>query len=376
MHPRFKCSTQPVSPSYFASLTALVKMAANLFKDEPATLPTASSTSAAESLEQLGLRLLRQGKYQQALDAYRQVLVLHMAAGDWLAEANSLYQIGRLYSRLGDYRRSLVFLERSHGVVKLLRAHLQESSPAEFPLDASGTTWARSLPSVSEGRILSQIGAVYYQLGQPRAALAFCQQALMLLKTDQDRLGMGLALQTVGQLCLQLDRVQRGLQCFQKALGLLHRSGDLSAEAEVLHNIAETYHQLGQPQEALKFFRQALTVWVEAGDRPGEARTLASLGVVYADARNYAAALEHYQQALEVNGLTEDILSRAKIQNDMGAANQALAQFDLALSCYQQAFGIYRACGEVAEESRVLRRIQQIYAQKETLEPSHRPAAQ
>ena len=87
------------------------------------------------------------------------------------------------------------------------------------------------------------------------------------------------ALGNLGLAYGELGEPRRAIQFFEQTL-LIHREiGDRRAEGNDLGNLGNAYFAFGEIQRAIQFHEQALHIDREIGDRRGESIDLGNLGL-------------------------------------------------------------------------------------------------
>ena len=107
------------------------------------------------------------------------------------------------------------------------------------------------------------------------------QEALELYQRAGDRRGEAETLSNIGEVYYSLGETQKALEKFNEALPISQAVGDRREEASTLNSIAVAYSSLGEKQKALEKHNEALLISRAVGDRKGEAITLNSIGAVY-----------------------------------------------------------------------------------------------
>ncbi|MEG4544280.1 CHAT domain-containing protein, partial [Microcoleus sp. Aus8_D2] len=162
-----------------------------------------------------------------ALEYYSQSLPLTRAVGDRSREAVTLTNIGAVYDNLGEKQKALEYYSQSLPLTRALG-------------DRSG-----------EATILSNIGSVYNDLGENQKALEYYSQSLPLTRAVGDRSGEAVTLNNIGRVNYDLGEKQKALLYFNQSLPLFRATGDLREEALTLYSMAYTKRNLGNLTEAL-----------------------------------------------------------------------------------------------------------------------------
>lgn len=275
------------------------KRAAGLMEESLAISRDIDHNLQAETLSNLGALYMRMGDLRKSLDCANRALALKRESGDRKGEMLILTNVAALYSGLGDPRQSLDRL----GEILVIRRQMHDQR--------------------GEAQTLFTMATAFAQLGEPDRALELFGQVLPLRRALGDRIGEAQALQNMGAAQMSLSELQEALSTFQTALPLSRELKDLHLEESFLNNLARAYLQLGERERALDYSTRALQIQRQIGDKRGEAVALSSLGSVYADMGDSQKALELYDQALPLFHNASDRAGEADIY---GVAGLALAK--------------------------------------------------
>ncbi len=140
------------------------------------------------------------------------------------------------------------------------------------------------------------------QYKPPAVAREFPQleQVLAHYHTSGNRRGEATTLTNIGAVYANLGDQQQALRYYEQALPISREVGNRSGEAATLTNIGLVYADLGDKQQALRYYEQALPISREVGDRSGEATTLNNIGGVHFAAGDLQEALPYFEQAVEI----------------------------------------------------------------------------
>ncbi|MDM8548956.1 CHAT domain-containing tetratricopeptide repeat protein, partial [Desulfobacterales bacterium HSG2] len=212
-----------------------------------------------------------------------------------------------------------------------------------------------------EGLALTNIGVVYYDLGQYDKALTYYGQALAIDREIGDRRGEGSDLSNIGVVYGNLGQYDKALTYYGQALAIRKEIGDRRGEGSDLSNIGVVYGNLGQYDKALTYHGQALAIRKEIGDRRGEGSDLSNIGVVYYDLGQYDKALTYYEQALAIDREIGDRRGEGSDLTNIGVVYDNLGQYDRALTYCEQALAIRKEIGDRRGEGSDLTNIGVVY---------------
>ena len=152
----------------------------------------------------------------------------------------------------------------------------------------------------TEGRVLTELGALNHDLGRDEAANGFYQSAVATLKRAEAPLLEGRAQRNLGVLYRQRGKKGLAGEHLQNALDAHEKTGDARMEAATLAELAALAHALGDLDKAHKQYQRALELNRFAGDRRAESVVLSNLGALYQEQGRLPHAEHCYRSATEI----------------------------------------------------------------------------
>jgi tetratricopeptide (TPR) repeat protein len=217
---------------------------------------------------------------------------------------------------------------------------------------------------VAAGWARSEIGAAYLDIGQPKKALAYFEQARRLGRSEADPGLEAASLNHLGLTHGELGDARQAIPYFEQALAIDRKVGDLSGEGMDLGSLAMAYSQLGDPRRATGYYERALAIARRTGDRSGESKTLGNLGIAYRQLGDYRRAMKCYQQALAIARQMGDRRGEAADLYNLGNAYRELGDLRRAIEYYHQALAISREIGDRRGEGNSLGGLGSAYRQQ------------
>ena len=326
-------------------------------------------------------RLYQQGTAQslgKAIAKWEEALKLYREAGDRRGEANTLTNIGQVYSDLEEQQKALEYYSQSLPLSRAVGDRKQEATI----LNSIGSAYsylgqkqkAREYFSQSlllhreagnrygEATVLNNIGLVYLELGENQKAKEYYSQSLPLFRSIGDRGGESTTLSNIGLAYSKLGENQKALEYYRQSLTLARTAGDRRGEAIALNNIGKVYSELGDNPKAKEYYRQSLPLRRAIGDRGGESATLSNIGLVYSKLGENQKALEYYRQSLTLTRALGDRRGEGSALNNIGRAYSELGENQKALEYYNQSLPLRRAVGDRRGEAITLNNIGLVYS--------------
>jgi tetratricopeptide (TPR) repeat protein len=221
-------------------------------------------------------------------------------------EASFFNSLGLAYRDMGEPRKAIEYYEQAQKIAREIGYRR------------------------GEGYHLGNLGNAYRNLGEPRKAIEYLDQAQKIFRVIGDRMGEGIDLGNLGLAYSDLGEPRKAIEYYEQALKIFREIGSMRGEGTALGNLGLAYFALGQSFKAIEYYEQALKIFREIGDRRGEGTALGNLGNAYSDLGQPSKAIEYHDQTL-------------KIAREMGdRSGEARASWNLGLE-YETAGDLRRA---------------------------------
>jgi tetratricopeptide (TPR) repeat protein/transcriptional regulator with XRE-family HTH domain len=317
--------------------------------------------------------LRSQGHWDQAVSLHQAALLAARGAGNQLAEARALTDLGDMQFLTDDYPAAAATLDRALEVYRDLGNRPGEASAltrlgavqdAAGDIQAAATSLNRALAlyrSVAdrpgEASALTRLGAIQHAAGDAAAAVGSLTRALQLYGDAGSQLGQAGALTELGAVRTAAGDLDAAASIQQQALGLYRRLGDRLGEAHALTSLGTVQHEAGDDQGAEASHTRALQLYRDLDDRSGEAEALNNIADMIRGTAHPGEARAYYQQAMAVAASITAQREQARaleglglcyvMEGNLGEGREVLRE---ALTVYQR-IGSPRA-GELEQELR------------------------
>jgi len=283
--------------------------------------------------------------------------------------------------------------------------------------------WIEKLPGQvvdHNAELLSLLGAVRMMLGDPKAAIQYSNQALVLLEGNHDvetkaltyvrrstahrfngnfqnaledtdaaiflaqphpdfSLALGSAYSSKGAVLLQVGRLNEAKEWLEKARGYLIEHGNLDSASKVGLDLGLAMRYLGQYKQAETIYREILDYYQTTGNIVWQANLLNNIGVLHHLIGEYERALEELEQAiqyarlggyqrLEAFALTSlgDLFRNLKSQREAEQAYRQAAEIDRQIDDQFLHFYLVYTDAELALDRNAISQAQQSLESAET----------
>jgi len=271
-----------------------------------------------------------QGHWDQALALHQSALQAARDAGNQLAEARALTDLGDMQFLTDDYPAAGGTLTRALEVYRGVGDRL------------------------GEARALTSLGAVQHAVGDSPAASASITRALGLYQSLADVLGQASALTNLGAIQQAVGDIPAAEASLTCALEFYAEAGSQLGEASALTELGTVHYATGDLEAAARAEQQALGLYRRLGDRLGEAHALTSLGTLQYHAGDYSAAEASHTRALQLYCDLDDRSGEAEALNNIADMIRGTARPSQARPYYQKALEIATIIAAQLEQARAL----------------------
>lgn len=283
-------------------------------------------------------------KYQESSKRFSHAEALAEKAGDWLAKAKALSQLGRSQSYLGH---NDLAQEQLTQALNLFKQH-------EADHDVIATN--------AHGEAICNLAEVSYSRGNFVKSSQELESALKVFQNH--RRGEARAHLFLGYITGSIGETEKAVAELTKAKGLYQSINDKIGETLAFITLELRQIRKGDQNRTIEMYLKALETFRSAGYRLGEATTLNALGEYYQSLSQYPMAIDSYQKALQlfqdigfVEAASVSTFQTAMAYDESGDPDQALAY-------YERCLKLTRTAGNVRDEANALSQIAKFYADK------------
>lgn len=288
-----------------------------------------SDNERAEALNFLGLALESQCRYQESLDSLLESLRIRLTVQeeDYCGTAQAYSNVGYVYFLLGNNEKALEYQQKGLEIIQL----------------------AHDGASDEVAKYYNNIGLTYRAIGDFQKALDYCQQAYNQSKSVYGDAYPNTALfcNNLGLVNFDVGNTSMALECFQKALaGYQNVFGNSHPSiAQTLNNIGNYYCLLGEYNTGLdlrlKVLAISLAVYGEQND--DTATYYDNIGCNYDELGQYDKALKYKKKALKIRRflLGDNHYIVGQSYNNIGYSYGLLGNPRKELSCCKKALKVF-----------------------------------
>jgi len=153
--------------------------------------------------------------------------------------------------------------------------------------------------TVGIGKCHTNLGSVYWEIGNLDKAMEHFQQSLKL-KKPEDKLGISKVLGNLGLVARAKNDYTTALEYYQQSLDICERNNFELEAAINLQNIGVVYEKQKDFDEALQYFIQSNELSKSIGDKIGILYTDIGIAVMYGHLGAYENAISKHEEALKM----------------------------------------------------------------------------
>ena len=261
----------------------------------------------------LGLTYEAQGRYREALAAYRQSSAVAERERDEEAQRIALTNVGNLETRLGYYDEASRTLNRALDLAR------------------------RCDDILLEEKSLGSLGTIEHRRDKYQAALSYYQQALAVAR----KVPIGSSPQThlgnVAALYLDLGNLPAAIEAYQEVQAMALDEG---YQGYIWNSLGRAYALQSDWPQAIDCFEHARVIGTRRNSPAILSTALTGLSSIHAHTGDYATALSAIQQAIELGRVMTDPFFDGYVLNQLGALHLRFGAATKAAEVYRQALAI------------------------------------
>jgi len=284
----------------------------------------------AIALHNLGGVLRRQGKFEEAVDAYQRSHELSRALGDHRAEAMTLISIGGVLQRQGQFDQAIDAFRRASDLAETL---------AERGLMVTA---------------LSDLGGVLQRMGRFEEAAAAYRQCYEILVERGDSQGQAMALFNLGGVFQRQGAFAKAAGALRESSALFKQSGDIHGMGMSLNSLGGVLQRQGKFDDVVHVFRDSFAILEKLGDKRGMSMVLNSLGGVLQRQGKYDEAVETLQRSRAIVEELADMRGQAMVLYSLGGVLQRQGEFDQAIDAFRRSYEISAQLNDERSQTTVL----------------------
>jgi two-component system, NarL family, sensor kinase len=249
-----------------------------------------------EAADWIGYIYYMQGLNDSSLLFYNEALDIYNTTGDTLGRVDVMNNIANIFRMTAQYDTAMVIY------TDLLKYHEKKGNLQK------------------QGKLLGNIGALYYTAGNQEKAKEYTLKSLEIAKKTGDKRSAAVALVNLNIYALNSNEFNEGIKFGEEAIALL-LDIDKNYYAAALVRVGFCYYNTGNKNKALNYTDRAIDIYKGNNNVRGLMEAYRSQADYLMDMEQYKEARSYGMQALQIADTTNrldlrllyDILKRAAI---------------------------------------------------------------
>jgi ppGpp synthetase/RelA/SpoT-type nucleotidyltranferase/uncharacterized protein HemY len=231
----------------------------------------------ANTLANIGYIYSSKEKYDEAIRYFTKALQINIEIGGRQGEANQLLNLGSTYRLLGDLTKALDYCKQA------LKLH------------------TKIYYKQGQANTLSMIGNIYADEGNYDEASRFHQEALKIYRISNYKIGEILQLNHLGHLYLRQKDSEQAIRYYNHSLELCSSYEYKQGEGDALYQLGNLMLSENSIEEAVSYYSKALAVQEESGNQRNMANLYISIGKVLVLQDKTEQAKHYFGEALSIS---------------------------------------------------------------------------
>ncbi|MDF2544420.1 MAG: hypothetical protein K0S47_4138 [Herbinix sp.] len=227
----------------------------------------------ANTLANIGYIYSSKENYEEAIHYFTKALKINHEIGGIQGEANQLLNLGSTYRLKGDLDQALEYCN------KAIQLHRQINYKQ------------------GQANTLGMMGSIYLSKGNLDTAWAYYVEALGIYKETDYKIGVIIQLNNLGILHEKKMDKEQALEYFNQALEICLSCEYKQGEGDALQHIGSLYLEMGNSEKAIDYYEKALSIQEGAGNHRSQIGILMCLGKAYITEEKVSEALHYYREA-------------------------------------------------------------------------------
>ncbi|MHA1110379.1 MAG: tetratricopeptide repeat protein [Promethearchaeota archaeon] len=343
-----------------------------------------NKTWKATALNNIGLLLTGQGKYNDAIILFKQALEIDKELGNSNKQSKRLNNIGTALSNKGDWSSASIHFKTALSIAELnndlkgqavrlsnlgvANSHLGNWKLAEEYHEKSLAIYEKSGDLPGRSTQLNNIGTLFFEMGNLEKSKSYLEEAITISNELGDLRGKATTLNNIGMYYRRTGKFDKAMDHYTKALEIANKLYNLKGKSTCLGNIGALHFENGKFDEALSFYKQSLEIDTEIGDMNGKARNLNNIGLVYREQNKNVETIKSFKEALNLYEKTKEQSGIATAYHNIGLFYDDRSNNDRAIENYRKAAEIDDKIGDLVHKALCLNKIGPILITKGDVE--------
>ncbi len=255
-------------------------------------------TSRNVILNNIGTLYLARGDISQALQSFKDAMVVDEQLGDMYGKAKTLMNIGKIFARTKMYSEAWAKLTETLNVNQQLA----------------------NQDGISE--VHGELGSLCYATGDYYRAIEYYERALAKQVECDNKVAMAWTWNSFADVYRDLYKKTLAQTCLAKALAIRKELNNQVGVGSVLMNEGKVHLMWGDYAAALAKVQEATALYAAINNKDGSLQSYALLGYVYQRMKQYPDAIKCYEKVIAIAKETNRISFVAEYQAAIAKAER------------------------------------------------------
>ncbi|HUT99639.1 MAG TPA: tetratricopeptide repeat protein [bacterium] len=252
------------------------------------------------------------GRFSEAREVFKEI-------DDGLHEVAMLVEQGAEYRTKGDYARAVEILDSALG--------LSAGQP------------------VAMAKSLVEMGRVHVRTCDYEAAKQVFQRARDIAEEIGDQRLVSSVYNNLGNVHFYECDYSSSIQAYEKALAINRRLGDQAVTSHIIHNLGSVFFRKGDYPAALRAYEQALELERRQGNTTAAARCLGNVGIIRRVRCEFGESIAAYREALQIDIERDDVFGQSVTMSNLSSVYLEIGGFDEAGELLEKTLELNRRSG-------------------------------
>jgi tetratricopeptide (TPR) repeat protein len=270
----------------------------------------------------LGICYEESGRWQEALDAYKNLYDLSEKKSLTERGIDALLKTGRIHAKLSDWKLALGNFEEC---LRLAKEH--------------------NVSNV-QSRAYNNMGLIFFQKGDIEQAQHYFASTIQSVDCELAQIDEAHALTNMGIIANIQGNHEEAMQNYDQALQIYEeKSNNQQQKAQLYHNLGMTWSDIGEMDKAMDEFKNCLKIATEIQDKQLRALTYLNMGKTLTRQNDTAQAKRYTEKALKIFKRMDDLLNLAETYQVLGLIFAAQPEFVEAMKYFNNCIRINQELG-------------------------------
>ncbi len=252
-------------------------------------------------------------------------------------EANCIYVIGDVHRLLDEYKEACIRYEEAYIIYKQIEDRLGEAN------------------------CIHALGDIHIRLSEYEQGRTRYENAHIIYKKIGHRLGEADSIKALGDVHMRFSEYGKARSLYEKAISIYRQIRDRLGEADSIKALGDVDMRLSEYGEAHAWYEEARLIYRQIGVRRGEANCIHALGDIRRMLDEYEEARTRYEEAHFIYKRIGDQLGEANSIKTLGDIHRMLDEYEEARTQYEEAHIIYKQIGDHLGEANCIHALGDIH---------------